>query len=349
MPFKSEAQKRYLWANEPEIARDWADTYGSRIQKENGGIMGLGPYMGYPSYEAWLAAQRGEGGGGEGPYMDLQQTWTSLPGDPKNYRLSQLEGEADYFPPTTGMGKAKNWFQEKFFQPKVKGTLGDRAFGQYEAGQKLPSFFAGLARAQSTFNPESANYNPNWADQLNYLEMQDKIGIHPTSGLRQYGPESILSGKNVFSGFGSNDYEEQLQKQLEKYRKTWKTKVQKNKWDEARKQKWWEKFIGRGETELAGITSDDQRRADEYRVQQDTPGILYNKGQAKQNVSEDQRRGAFIDTVRQDPGGSGDWKQQTEAKERQGVQVAGPGGGHGAYFKDGGRVPFFYGGLAGIL
>ncbi len=39
MPFKSEAQRRYLWANEPEIARDWTDTYGSRIQKNNGGIM----------------------------------------------------------------------------------------------------------------------------------------------------------------------------------------------------------------------------------------------------------------------------------------------------------------------
>ena len=39
MPFKSEAQRRYLWANEPEIARDWTDTYGSRIHKNNGGIM----------------------------------------------------------------------------------------------------------------------------------------------------------------------------------------------------------------------------------------------------------------------------------------------------------------------
>jgi len=39
MPFKSEAQRRYLWANEPEIARDWTDTYGSRIQKTHGGIM----------------------------------------------------------------------------------------------------------------------------------------------------------------------------------------------------------------------------------------------------------------------------------------------------------------------
>ena len=39
MPFKSEKQRRYLFANEPEIARDWTETYGSRIQKSNGGIM----------------------------------------------------------------------------------------------------------------------------------------------------------------------------------------------------------------------------------------------------------------------------------------------------------------------
>ena len=42
MPFKSEKQRRYLWANEPEIARDWTDTYGSRIEAALGGIMRLG-------------------------------------------------------------------------------------------------------------------------------------------------------------------------------------------------------------------------------------------------------------------------------------------------------------------
>jgi hypothetical protein len=41
MPFKSEKQRRYLWANEPEIARDWTDTYGSRIAAALGGIMAL--------------------------------------------------------------------------------------------------------------------------------------------------------------------------------------------------------------------------------------------------------------------------------------------------------------------
>ena len=41
MPFQSEKQRRYLWANEPEIARDWTDTYGSRIEAALGGIMRL--------------------------------------------------------------------------------------------------------------------------------------------------------------------------------------------------------------------------------------------------------------------------------------------------------------------
>ncbi|HHZ95418.1 MAG TPA: hypothetical protein EYN67_07650, partial [Flavobacteriales bacterium] len=49
MPFKSEAQRKYLWANEPEIARDWTDTYGSRIQKAGGQLVQPGP--GRPGYQ----------------------------------------------------------------------------------------------------------------------------------------------------------------------------------------------------------------------------------------------------------------------------------------------------------
>ena len=39
MPFQSEKQRKYLWANEPAIARDWTDKYGSRVKKDKGGIM----------------------------------------------------------------------------------------------------------------------------------------------------------------------------------------------------------------------------------------------------------------------------------------------------------------------
>ena len=37
MPFQSEKQRKYLWANEPEIAREWTDKYGSRVKKQEGG------------------------------------------------------------------------------------------------------------------------------------------------------------------------------------------------------------------------------------------------------------------------------------------------------------------------
>jgi len=53
MPFQSEKQRRYLWANEPEIARDWTDTYGSRIHKYDGGIARIGLKMGGNPW-SWL-------------------------------------------------------------------------------------------------------------------------------------------------------------------------------------------------------------------------------------------------------------------------------------------------------
>ena len=48
MPFQSEKQRRYLWANEPEIARDWTDRYGAR----GGGIMRI-PFAN-GSFKNWL-------------------------------------------------------------------------------------------------------------------------------------------------------------------------------------------------------------------------------------------------------------------------------------------------------
>ena len=34
MPFKSEKQRKYLFANEPKIAKDWTEKYGSKIVKK---------------------------------------------------------------------------------------------------------------------------------------------------------------------------------------------------------------------------------------------------------------------------------------------------------------------------
>jgi hypothetical protein len=64
MPFQSEKQRRYLWANEPEIARDWTNTYGSRIRKDNGGVALQG---GGPNYL------------GEQPEVTAPKYWQSSP------------------------------------------------------------------------------------------------------------------------------------------------------------------------------------------------------------------------------------------------------------------------------
>ena len=253
------------------------------------------PYKGYPSYDAWLAAQ---GGGGDGPgqlplgltynpnavakgsaasvntpfrtytssltaprgpeivmenlqkfkdqdlidkarkynpgkydkftdreMFDLGITVGNYPLDNPSYETSVIRGQprASAFTAdgsntvkTLKDEDEKSWFSS-LFAPKVQGTFGTRLKAQYETGQKLPSWIAAIAGAQSAFNKDSRNYNPNWEEQLNYLEMGDKIGIDQGSGLRKYTDKSVLAGQNVFSGFGSNDYEEQLQKKLDWY------------------------------------------------------------------------------------------------------------------------------------
>ena len=39
MPFKSEKQRKYLWAKEPAIAEKWTKEHGSKIAKNKGGVI----------------------------------------------------------------------------------------------------------------------------------------------------------------------------------------------------------------------------------------------------------------------------------------------------------------------
>ena len=36
MPFQSEKQKKWMWANKPEMAREWTSKYGSKIEAKKG-------------------------------------------------------------------------------------------------------------------------------------------------------------------------------------------------------------------------------------------------------------------------------------------------------------------------
>ena len=91
-----------------------------------------------------------------------------------------------------------------------------------------------LMQKRNPLNPNASNYNPNLQPQMDFLEgitgskitgtsgnlkTTDglaMIGRDPNSGLTKYGPGSVLSGQNVVSGFGTNDYESQLQGYIDK-------------------------------------------------------------------------------------------------------------------------------------
>ena len=104
MPFQSEKQRRYLWANEPEIARDWTDTYGSGIAKALGGRIGFfrgaqADTASGKSMSPGTSASGGQrGGGGHHPGGDHRGPTTYTP--PKQLtvtRPSQHIGAGDTF------------------------------------------------------------------------------------------------------------------------------------------------------------------------------------------------------------------------------------------------------------
>ena len=309
MPFQSEKQRRYLWANEPEIAREWTDRYGARgggimrIPFQDAGLASLpypdyyklppfsagntytnawtfptdeelttelsvsqdnlpASYRGYPSYETWLAAQRGEGDAPGQGHLGLTYDPRAVAEGPASGttdfninpaafltgkgRLDPMGSDVDYFNALSGPERFNFGFQmsdvpgqegyqapSKYFEepslidkgigsikdffsglgtPRVRGTLGTREKNKPRI--PLPAAIASWSR--SPFNKDSPNYNPMFEDQLNYLEMQGVpggyIGRDQGSGLLKYGPESVLAGQNVFSLFGSNNYENQLAK-----------------------------------------------------------------------------------------------------------------------------------------
>ena len=89
-------------------------------------------------------------------------------------------------------------------------------------GMGLPLIAAGLGLGymRNPLRPGSMNYNPELQGQIDYALNRGYIRNNPSSGLGQYSDNSILSGQNVVSMFGTNDYGKQLQKYRDKYADT---------------------------------------------------------------------------------------------------------------------------------
>ena len=281
MPFKSEAQRKYLWANEPEIARDWADTYGSRIQKENGGIMRLG-------------FQNGN---------DVNPWW-----------LQQLK-------------KGKNYLQDTI-TGGITNLLDNTILGR-------------IAAARDATNPRAGNYNPALQGQIDFMKDQGMYGVMDQSGLNKI-TGGVLTGKNLQSMLGSNDlmamYDKELDRAtrvLENLPEQWSNLKEEDPEEYAKKVSWHRNKVEKIKAEQAAAAAAQQQSAADALA-----------AQRQGTRAADTAAGAFREDIQLDPrGGSGPgpgtWHGQTAAKERQGVQVAGPGFGKGSYFAEGGLINFY--------
>ena len=120
------------------------------------------------------------------------------------------------------------------------GNLIDKFSGSKvgEGATKFKNFaitpMMALMQKRNPLNPGASNYNPNLQPQMDFLEGitgtkitgtsgnlkftdgQMMIGTDPNSGLAKYGPGSVLSGQNVVSFAGTNDYEKQLENYIDK-------------------------------------------------------------------------------------------------------------------------------------
>ena len=116
------------------------------------------------------------------------------------------------------------------FLEKTGDKLGDVFTGAKEGipslagkikkgGEMLFGPLSMIASMRNPLNPESSNYNPELQSQVNFLKEQGGFGVMDQSGLRKI-TGGRLQGKNLVSGFGTNDIFGMYEKDLEKLEKT---------------------------------------------------------------------------------------------------------------------------------
>jgi len=153
--------------------------------------------------------------------------------------------------------------------PKYSISLGGRSFNpmnmlkkagvnkMFSSGSSMGGFGGatllggaalGLGYLTNPLRKGSYNYNPNLQGQIDYASGKGYIGKNPNSGLAQYSDKSVLSGQNVVSGFGTNDYAKQLQNYIDKYGDK----------------------DGKGQTELEELTTDEFDKVDAFMEKQTT-------------------------------------------------------------------------------
>ena len=102
----------------------------------------------------------------------------------------------------------------------MKGIMGGGKMSSMMGPGLLLSGALGLGYLTNPLREGSYNYNPELQGQIDYASGKGYIDRNNSMNALQYNKNSILSGQNVVSGFGTNDYGKQLQKYRDKYADT---------------------------------------------------------------------------------------------------------------------------------
>ena len=149
MPFKSEKQRRYLWANEPEIARDWTDTYGSKIKKADGGISQLvKPGSGRPGY-------RGDDWGGPTYSSSKSSSKSSSNQAPDQGGHSRFKADSGYYGHTGGVNPHAGWEKD------VKNI---------EMAKSVRPYHHLISDKATQYLPKGWRKTPNWNARTKFLK-----------------------------------------------------------------------------------------------------------------------------------------------------------------------------------
>ena len=114
----------------------------------------------------------------------------------------------------SGLGSIRDFFGSGI--NKAKEGIMDSSPMNFLRGLPTPgNLLMNMAATRNPLNPRASNYNPTLQGQVDYMKDKGMYGTNPNSGLGQI-TGGRLTGKNLVSGFGSNDLGEMYSKDLSK-------------------------------------------------------------------------------------------------------------------------------------
>ena len=105
----------------------------------------------------------------------------------------------------------------KNFVQELPGKINSGITGVMDLMGKIPTplnMIKNFANMRNPLNPNAKNYNPALAGQMETLTERGIIGVDPNTGIQGKIMSGPLAGKNLVSGFGTNDYSDMLEDKL---------------------------------------------------------------------------------------------------------------------------------------